>query len=109
MTTPPQNGVQFRLGRIESDLDRLGRRIESVADIVARRAETVAEIRATLENARIEARQCNENVRALDEKLDQREETKRTERRQDRRFLVGTVVSAAGIIIAALALLINAL
>lgn len=68
--------------------------------------EKIAVMEATLKTVGEDASACRESIEKLRENLDGAARTQVTERKADRRWLIGTCLSAAALILAALGLLL---
>lgn len=110
---------ETRISRLEQKVAKLEQRVEdllvSIRDQFAgldgdiRRfgpmVEEVNDLKHQLELALTEARGARVELGELRKSLDDRAETQRLERKSDRRWLVGTVLSSAALIVAAIQVL----
>ena len=71
--------------------------------------EKIIRVETELINVSKDAQACLEEVKTLNQHLSKREEEQRIERKSDRRWLVGTGMTSASLVIAALALLADRL
>lgn len=91
-------------------LDDLAARVEQIAreyeHILNIRTE-LAEMRGQIKGVGGDTTECITELRALKTELQTRETTQRLERRADRRWMVGTLLTTAGLVIAALAIFLG--
>jgi hypothetical protein len=71
--------------------------------------ERLAEFAVELRNLRKDVGHCFEAIRAAEDKREKRDDEQRRERKADRRWIVGSAMTAASLVIAALALLADRL
>ena len=67
--------------------------------------ERLAEFAVEFRNLRSDVGNCFEAIRDAEDKREKREEEQRLERKSDRRWMVGSAMTAAGLVIAALGIL----
>ena len=77
--------------------------------LLNRLPERITRVEQELVNVSKDAQACLEEVKTLNQHLAKREEEQRIERKSDRRWLVGTGMTSASLVIAALALLADRL
>jgi hypothetical protein len=108
---------QERIGRLEQEMaatrqraedqsrriENLHRHYEGLMPLVVSHAEMRIQIDAAL----TEARAARQELQSLEEKLDRREAEVVRERKKDRQWLVGTVLVAAMLIVAAIGLMVG--
>lgn len=109
------DSAETRIGRLEQLVAKLEQRVEDQARALealtplaagqaAMRVE-FARMQGQLGSALDEARAARRELGDLRSHLEKREETQRRERKADRRWLVGTVLSSAALIVAAIQVL----
>jgi uncharacterized coiled-coil protein SlyX len=113
------DSVETRIQRLEQKVARLEQRVEDLLMSVkeqigdldrdirsfAPMVKQVNDHEHMLSAALEEARGARAELGELRKSLDRREETQRVERKSDRRWLVGTVLSSAALIIGAIQVL----
>lgn len=110
------NRVEQELARVAQEQARQGQRMEDevrisrdLANIVKRIPEDMATMRERLGLAIKRSNDCLHKHEELEDFLHQRDREQARERKSDRRWLVGTGLSSAGLVIASLALLADKL
>jgi chromosome segregation ATPase len=83
----------------------LERRMEKLQETVSELSSKLAVIEERVNSAIVSVNTCLSKYEDLDEYLHRREEYQLKERKSDRRWLVGTVLSSAALVIAALGVL----
>jgi regulator of replication initiation timing len=106
---------ETRIGRLEQLVARLEQRVEDQARAIealkplaagqAAMQVDLARMQSHLGTAVDEARAARKELRQLRDHLEENAEKQRKERKTDRRWLVGTVLSSAALIIAAVQVL----
>jgi archaellum component FlaC len=106
---------ETRIARLEQKLARVEQRVEDIADDVRALGSLPighAEMKLVMEHLRTEVRACGDEAKGarsdlkdLKDTLSAREAAQRKERKTDRRYLITTVLAAAGLVIAAIQVL----
>jgi chromosome segregation ATPase len=113
------DSVETRIQRLEQKVARLEQRVEdllvSVKDQIgdldrdirsfAPIVKEVNDLTHNLERAATDAREARAELGQLRKTLTERQEVQRLERKSDRRWLVGTVLSSAALIVGAIQVL----
>jgi hypothetical protein len=88
--------------RLPGRVNTLTDEMRAMRDLPTRLAEFAVEFRGL----RQDVGKCFEAIRMAESKREKREEEQRAERKTDRKWMFGAVISAAGLIIATIALLV---
>lgn len=107
--------LDARLGRLEMSMARLEQQVSThetdiraigpMAVTIAKLELSFTHIEAELRGARGDTAACRDEVKDLKSSLLDREQTQRKERKADRRWLIGTVLTSAALVIGAIQVL----
>lgn len=100
---------EFRSRWPDERLDDLARRINGTPERVIRLEGQVQDLAQDAATAVRAIRDLERHLRQRDEEQRKRDEEQRKERRADRHWLIGTVIAAAALIVAAVGILIGAI
>lgn len=84
-------------------LDDLARQVQELAGVQAE----LAQMRERLGSVNDDTHSCITELRDLKAQLDRRAQTQHEERKSDRRWMIGTLLTTAGLVIAALAVFVG--
>jgi hypothetical protein len=115
------DSAESRIGRLEQAVAKLEQRVSDRTQVVDQRLSDLAvEVRAlaplVISHARMElqivaaieeAREGRREIEKLRASISEREEGQRRERKADRRWMLGTVLTASLLIVAAIGLLVG--
>lgn len=109
--------IDARLGRLETSMARIEQQVAShetdiraigpMAITIAKLELSFGHVEAEIRAGRADTEKCRGEVAALRESLTEREDTQRQERKRDRWTLIGTVIAASTLIVAAVGLLVG--
>jgi hypothetical protein len=98
-------GGRWTDDRLDDALGHIDRRLQSVEGVNLR----LASLETEMGFMRADVQECGASVKSLHATIDERREEERKERRSDRRWYIGTGLTSAGLVIGALALLVDKL